>query len=450
MSPFSIVSELLLIRLVCGLVGYVLWRLWRFTVHPLLQPNLPEELPYTIPFVGKGLRPSQIIQSTDSLRPCKFPATEPARFTIVYHDAIEVLRDRPEVINTEHIKDLLRGLGCSKPGILEIDSHQHGNISVPDNKAALTNRPSLFKVAEGLMKKQLLDRSLGNDLLARTLEVLETQGIPQVSLMIMSRIPEPFARDVYTARTRVQRCLREFLRLPESEKSDQSWAIEGAVAEMRSRGMSEADMASYLLLVFWAINANTFKIIFWLIAHIVSNPTILTAVTTEISSILSDWPSNESLSSLSIRLERNTLLEALHNEAQRLALNTSSARTMKQDVNINGRIFKSGTHAVIPYRYLAMRHPLLSQGWDAFQPERFLSNPGLGQSKSFLPFGGGKHKCMGRFLSRRLVLTFTSLFLHRFMVRPLDEIPKMGFRPVSSGPASPVGDMRVVISQKES
>ncbi|KAL4756948.1 cytochrome P450 [Aspergillus foveolatus] len=433
MPFFSIASELLLIRLVYGLVGYVLWRLWRFTVRPLLKPNSPRELPYTIPC---------------NLRPCNFPATEPARLTIVYHDAMEVLRDRPEVINTEHIKDLLHGLGCSKPGILEIDSNQECNISVPNSKAAHTNRPSLYKVAEGLMKKQLLGRSLGNDLLARTLEVLETQ-VDHDLWKLLFRIPKPFARDVYTARTRVQRCLREFLRLPESEKSGQSWAIEGAVAEMRSRGMSEADMASYLLMVFWAINANTFKIIFWLIAHIVSNPTILTAVTTEISSILSDSPSNESLSSLSIRLERNALLEALHHEAQRLALSTSSARTIKQDVNINGRIFKSGTHAVVPYRYLAMRHPLLSQEWDAFQPERFLSNPRLGQNKSFLPFGGGKHKCMGRFLSRRLVLTFTTLFLHRFTVRPLDGISKMGFRPVSSGPASPVGDMRLVISQKQ-
>ncbi|KAL4812023.1 cytochrome P450 [Aspergillus spinulosporus] len=449
MPPFSIVSELLLTRLVYGLAGYVLWRLWRFTVHPLLNPNLPRELPYMIPFIGKGMRPPQTIRSTDSLRPRSFPATESARFTVDYHDAMKVLRDRPDIINTEHIKDLLHGLGCSKLGIMEIDSNQQCNNSVPDSKAALTNRPSLYEVAEELMKKQLLDRSLGNDLLARTLEVLETQGFPQASLMIMFRIPKQFARGVHTARTRVQRCLREFLRLPESEKSDQSWAIEGVVAEMRSRGMSEVDMASYLFVVFWAINANTFKIIFWLIAHIVSNPTILTAVTTEISSILADCPSNESLSSLSIRLERNTLLEALHNEAQRLALSTSSARTIQQDVNINGRTFKARAQVVVPYRHLAMCHPLLSQEWDVFQPERFLSNPGLGRNKSFLPFGGGKHKCMGRFLSRRLVLTFISLFLHRFTVRPLDEIPKMGFRPVSSGPAAPMGEMRLVISQKE-
>jgi hypothetical protein len=231
-------------------------------------------------------------------------------FLFSEQDAMEVLRDRPEIINTEHIKDLLHGLGCSRLGITEIDSNQQCNISVPDSKAALTNRPSLYKVAEGLMKKQLLDRTLGNDLLARTLEVLETQvrwdGIDASTLLetsedgrevtislwrwaqvasiravttawfgnailgisasliddhvqvdhdlwkLLFRIPKPFARDVYTARTRVQRCLREFLRLPESEKSDQSWAIEGAVAEMRSRGMSEADMASYLLMVFWA------------------------------------------------------------------------------------------------------------------------------------------------------------------------------------------------------
>ena len=159
----------------------------------------------------------------------------------------------------------------------------------------------------------------------------------------------------------------------------------------------------------------------------------------------------ESLSALSMRLGQNPLLEALYNETQRLTINSGSARTVEQDVTINGRTYKAGAHLLIPYRQLAMSHPLLAQDWDRFQPDRFLSNPTLGHSKSFLPFGAGKHKCVGRFLTKRLALTFTALVVHRFTVRPLDEVPAIGFTPVTSGPGGPVkgSDMQLIISQRD-
>ena len=31
------------------IVVYLLWRLWEFTIKPLLHPDEPRELPYTIP-----------------------------------------------------------------------------------------------------------------------------------------------------------------------------------------------------------------------------------------------------------------------------------------------------------------------------------------------------------------------------------------------------------------
>ncbi|KAL4935821.1 hypothetical protein BDV06DRAFT_233925 [Aspergillus oleicola] len=442
MSSFPLVSELTWGGpIIYGLTGYMLWRLWRFTVCPLLNPTSPKELPYIIP-----------------CEPCNLIAKKPPRSTLFCNDATEVLRDRPDLVHTEHIKDLLHGLGCSGAGISEIDNDYRTNITVSKGKVALTNHPSLYKVATELMKKQLLDRDLGNKLLARTLEVLETQLSPSLIddhirvdhdlWRLLFRIPTPFAREVYAARARVHRCLVAFLRLPDSEKRDQSWAIEAATAEMRSRGMSEEDMASYLLMVFWATNANTFKIVFWLTAYTVSNPATLSAIITETTSILAEHP-QASLPALSIHLERNPLLEALHNEVHRISLSTSSARTTQQDITINNHAFKARTHVVMSYRHLAMSHPLLAQDWDVFQPQRFLSTPDLAQSKAFLPFGGGKHKCVGRFLSRRLVVTFVALVVRRFVVREVDAVPGMDFRPVSSGPGGPVSDMRLVLRKRE-
>lgn len=36
-----------------SLLTLLLWRLWRFTIRPLLNPHQPRELPYWIPMIGK-------------------------------------------------------------------------------------------------------------------------------------------------------------------------------------------------------------------------------------------------------------------------------------------------------------------------------------------------------------------------------------------------------------
>jgi hypothetical protein len=36
--------------------AYVIWRLWSFTIKPLLAPNEPRPLPYWLPFIGHGIR----------------------------------------------------------------------------------------------------------------------------------------------------------------------------------------------------------------------------------------------------------------------------------------------------------------------------------------------------------------------------------------------------------
>ena len=40
--------------LVLGTLGgsYLLWRLWAFTIKPMLRPDEPKPLPYLMPFLG--------------------------------------------------------------------------------------------------------------------------------------------------------------------------------------------------------------------------------------------------------------------------------------------------------------------------------------------------------------------------------------------------------------
>ncbi|RAH44659.1 cytochrome P450 [Aspergillus brunneoviolaceus CBS 621.78] len=488
-----------------GVVLLVIWRLWRFTVRPLLNPDSPREVPYLIPSHAVPMLRSPHALLSSAIKDCK-GSGEPIAinvfgqkiyFVLSEQDATAVLREPPQLTHTEHLKNLLMGLGCSESGISEMDHDS-------EPKA-----PPLVLVAEELMRKQLLEKSLSPEILARSLEVLESHmrwdrleaptllhssedgrertvslyrwaqtaiihavttayfgnAIWELSPYIVEdlvclesdlwillfKLPRPCGKEVRVARARVLRCLVDYMRLPPSSQQEQSWAVRNSIMEMRRRGLSEDDMASYLLMVL--SNANVFKLPFWLLAHICTNQTRLQRVTTEVATLFAQsTAANEPLAALALRLEQNPLLSALYNETQRLTMNSSSARSVEKPLTVNGRTFQAGAHLLVPYRQLAMSHPVLGRDWDRFLPERFLDHPGLAQSKSFLPFGAGKHKCVGRYLSKRLSLTFVALVVHRFhVVRALDGVPAVGFTPVSSGPGGPVkgGDVRVVIAPKE-
>lgn len=169
--------------------------------------------------------------------------------------------------------------------------------------------PALVLVAEEFMRKQLLEKSLSTELLARSLEVLESHvrwdAINAPALLrtsadehertvslwkwaqtaiigavttawfgdsiwtlspcivedlvclemdlwkLLFKLPRPCGEKVRAARARMQRCLVEYMRLPPSSQGDQCWAVRSAVPEMRRRRLSEEDMASYLLMVLW-------------------------------------------------------------------------------------------------------------------------------------------------------------------------------------------------------
>ena len=49
--------------LVFGALGgsYLLWRLWAFTIKPMLRPNEPKPQPYLMPFLGMLICKSLVI-----------------------------------------------------------------------------------------------------------------------------------------------------------------------------------------------------------------------------------------------------------------------------------------------------------------------------------------------------------------------------------------------------
>lgn len=68
---------------------------------------------------------------------------------------------------------------------------------------------------------------------------------------------------------------------------------------------------------------------------------------------------------------------------------------------------------------------------EAFRPERYLSDDGKSVSvpENYIPFGFGKHRCMGETLARANVFLFISTLLQNFeFVSAADEPPSLDWK----------------------
>jgi len=114
---------------------------------------------------------------------------------------------------------------------------------------------------------------------------------------------------------------------------------------------------------------------------------------------------------------------------------------------------------MLPYRYLAMSPGIFGAEPDVFRPERFLetdektgriTNNSLQRNRSFLPFANGIHKCPGRVITRKVSLLFAALIVHRYSIKPLDEVPPMDLTKPPLGPVEPVegSNLRLLVKPR--
>jgi cytochrome P450 len=184
---------------------------------------------------------------------------------------------------------------------------------------------------------------------------------------------------------------------------------------------------------------------FWLLANICSNPTIFHSFATEIDDAIL---ASESVTALSMNLQKRAPLNAVYNENLRIVNNSSADRLVAEKCSINGKTYEPGARILLVYRNLAMSQDVFGMDSNIFRPERFLLDKKLDRSRSFTPFGGGKHMCPGRFIIKRASMAFAALVVHRFQVDAMDTLPDMNLSKLPLGPVEPVKgtDMRLSIS----
>lgn len=158
-----------------------------------------------------------------------------------------------------------------------------------------------------------------------------------------------------------------------------------------------------------SLNANTYKLSFWVFSYLLYDPDLMDSVRTEVETIMPDGK-------LSIKglMDSSPRLNSVIDEVLRLTTNSFSIRAILEDTQLAGKKFRKGNNILMSFRPLHQREDVYGGNVTTFDPDRFIKNPTLRRSSSFKPFGGGSTWCPGRFAARQETAAFVALTLYRF------------------------------------
>ncbi|KAK0739911.1 cytochrome P450 [Apiosordaria backusii] len=255
--------------------------------------------------------------------------------------------------------------------------------------------------------------------------------------------------------------LKRYFALPQEERHKQnpSWFTPNTELTFDKLGVGERDKAIFFLMLYFAANSNTPKLIFWFLAHLLSSPA---SYLSKIRSETSPAFTGHDLTDPSYLLNSTNCptLESFYLEVLRFRSNSASARRVTADTVLpapGSFVLRKGAKIMIPYRVFHFDESVFGADAKEFNPERWGSLPASARG-SVRAFGGGKSICPGRYLAEREVKKAVVLLVRRFdfevlgkgndggewMPRGDDSRPGVGMMGIEKG-----GDFRVRISGRE-
>lgn len=166
-----------------------------------------------------------------------------------------------------------------------------------------------------------------------------------------------------------------------------------------------------------SINANAHKAAFWIMAHPLSNTSLLNSIRAESFSAIAPTTSSPESSSSPVTIDHKYLLNScphlnsLFNEVLRVTSNSANIREVLAPTLIGSKVIPTGMKLFIPHRQLLLDEEGFGSTAQHLDPDRFFHNKELERSGFYRPFGGGTTLCSGRFIA---------IALWRFEVEKVD------------------------------
>ncbi|CAG8959243.1 hypothetical protein HYFRA_00012601 [Hymenoscyphus fraxineus] len=262
----------------------------------------------------------------------------------------------------------------------------------------------------------------------------------EVIWKMLYQYPEFLSHDMSRARAQVTASLKKYFEIPQSERSNgTAWLITSMEDEMRALGVDNDNLAVLIFHLYFAINTNTRKSVFWMLTYLLHNPSILAKFRQQTGAAFKDGHLVDS-SYIQDPLKCPDV-EMIWHETLRLSGWSASVRLITQDTIIGGKVMRKGNRVMVPHRLLHFDEQIFGENPYKFKPERW-QKENLSRSPSWRPFGAGQTMCSGRFLARFSVTTFVATLLQRFEIElvgnpPLPEAdegrPVLGIMSIKKG-----------------
>lgn len=281
------------------------------------------------------------------------------------------------------------------------------------------------KVVYYASSKSLLNESFDSD---KTLN--DFFYYDDMSKLLIIGIPQFLVKKVIAARDRVTKEI-EKLNIKECSQVVKSFAlVQPDQKMMNSKAMS----------LLFASQTNSVNSSFWLLLYVLKNKEIKKRIIEEIN----EFYDPKDIKSID-------KMETLNNsfwEACRVAANHLSFREALEDltVTVYGKDYVIPKGNVIVMWPTTLMDEKMWENPEEFNPDRH-KNVSKTAKQAFIPFGGGKHLCPGRYFAMNEAKLFTISMLQRFIIEfSNDEIPE----PVKTGGGFvfPNHDIPIIVTKK--
>jgi hypothetical protein len=84
----------------------------------------------------------------------------------------------------------------------------------------------------------------------------------ELSWQVLYQYPSFLAREMKTARDRIQRALLKYIQIPQAQRTGDAWFTKAMENEMRALGISEEDIATMLVTIYWGCVVSLFYLFY--------------------------------------------------------------------------------------------------------------------------------------------------------------------------------------------
>jgi len=237
------------------------------------------------------------------------------------------------------------------------------------------------------------------------------------------KIADRMSSEINQLQDNATQLLHEFLiernKLAHKPLGDITHVLETYTDEATGESFSEADIITELFALFFASHSPVRYMINWAMIFLSQYPDTRSTIVDEIDTVLNGNPPTPDT------LKELTQLDGLLKETLRLKPPAPVLfRWTTKEIVLNDTVMPVDTLILLPIYHIHRREDMWATP-EEFQLTRFLD--GQPKTGSYLPFGAGKHTCIGQGIALHHAKVIISLIHQRFV---LDVIPGADFTEV--------------------